>query len=240
MSKEIKILAVIALVIIVGALIGSNYYQKSVGNERIGANTTTNSNSVPANIGSATAVSAETLVQPDSVSRGPDDAKITLVEFYDPECEACAAFAPNLKQIATDYAGTVRIVSRYMPFHPNSVLAASYTEAAGEQGKFAEMQTMLFERQKEWGLIHGASEKETNKDVEAQFQKYAKELGLDLKKLDAAIKSGKFAEKVDRDKKDGQEIGVRQTPTFFVNGRKLLKYSADALRELIDEELAQP
>jgi protein-disulfide isomerase len=76
----------------------------------------------------------ETLVRPDSPTLGSSDAPVTLVEFLDPECESCAAFAPIVKKILQDYDGKVRLVVRYMPLHHNSLRAAALTEAAGEQG----------------------------------------------------------------------------------------------------------
>ena len=72
----------------------------------------------------------ENLVRPDSPAQGPENARVILVEFLDPECEACRAFYPTVKKILKEYEGRIRFVVRYMTFHSNSVLAASATEAA--------------------------------------------------------------------------------------------------------------
>ncbi len=227
MNKEIKILGAIAIVVIIGAIIGANYYRNSVQNAPVTVNSNTGKPSIP----------AETLVRPDSPTLGAADAPVTLVEFLDPECESCAAFGPVVKKILKDYDGKVRLVVRYMPLHPNSLRAATLTEAAGEQGKYWQMQELLFQKQSEWGERHGAPTSAPKPDVNALFDKYAAELGLDMEKVNSAIKENRYQAKLERDLRDGQTLGVRQTPSFFVNGRKLLRFSESDLRALIEDEL---
>lgn len=228
MRKEVKILGAIAVVVVIAAIVGANYYRSSVQSVPV----TGNSNR------GKPLINPETLVRPDSPTLGAANAKVTVVEFLDPECESCRAFNPSVKKILKDYDGRVRLVVRYMPFHPNSLLAASWTEAAGEQGKYWQMQELLFERQPEWGEKHRASAASQPKpDVKALFEKYAMELGLDLGKMSAAITQHRFTSKITRDQADGQSLGVRQTPTFFVNGRKLARFGEADLRALIDDEL---
>ncbi len=227
MRKEILILGVIILIVIIAAALGSNYYRDSKQNERV----TANSNSGKPKI------DPEQLVRPDSATLGPADAKITLVEFYDPECESCAVFAPIVKKILKEYEGKIRLVARYMPLHPNSLKAATFTEAAGEQGKYWEAQNLLFEKQGEWGTPHGPPSSTKKPDIDSLFNGYAKTLGLDMEKLNAAVKENRYAAKLERDKKDGQSLGVRRTPTFFVNGRELARFGEADLRSLIEEEM---
>jgi protein-disulfide isomerase len=230
MKKEYKILGAIAVVVIIGALIGASYYRKSVQNAPVGGG---NSNS-----GNKSALLLETLVRPDSPVLGAADAPVTMVEFLDPECESCAMFSPTVKKILSQYDGKVRLVVRYMPLHPNSLRAATLTEAAGEQGKYWQMQELLFQKQPEWGTKHGpASASTPPADINALFEKYAMELGLDLGRVNSAVRENRFQAKLDRDLKDGQTLGVRQTPTIFVNGRKLARLSETDLRAMIDEEL---
>lgn len=227
MKKEVKILVAIAIVVVVAAVIGASYYRSSVQNERI---TTTASNS------NKSSVNAEALIRPDSPTLGAADAPVTIVEFLDPECESCAGFAPVVKKLMKDYDGKVRLVVRCMPLHPNSLSAATFTEAAGEQGKYWQAQEMLFQRQPEWGTKHGAHGGPPA-DINALFRKYAAELGLDAGKMNAAFAANKYKEKTERDRKDGETLGVRQTPTLFVNGRKLARLTESDLQSLIDEEL---
>lgn len=229
MRKEVKILGAVALVVIIGAIIGASYYRSSVQNERIpSSNTGSNSNK--------STVNTENLLRPDSPTLGAADAPVTLVEFLDPECESCAAFSPVVKKIMKDYDGKIRLVVRYMPLHPNSLSAATFTEAAGEQGKYWQAQEMLFQKQSEWGTKHGP-QTSAPADINALFKKYAMELGLDTKKMDSAFAENRYNAKLQRDLQDGQTLGVRQTPSFFVNGRKLARFSEADLRALIDEEL---
>lgn len=225
MRKEVKILALIAVVVVVAAVLGAGYYRDSVQSER-----------------RPNAGSDNTLVRPDSPVLGPANAPVTLVEFLDPECESCGAFSPVVKKILKDYDGKVRLVVRYMPFHPNSVPAAALTEAAGEQGKYWEMQELLFRRQPEWGEIHGhgghaPAPAARREPAGVLFERYAAELGLDVERVRAAVNGNRYAAKVERDRRDGQTLGVTKTPTFFVNGRQLARFSQQDLRALIEDEL---
>jgi protein-disulfide isomerase len=228
MKKEVKILAAIAVVVIIAAIGGANYYRKSIQSESV---TTGNNPNQPK-------INPEQLVRPDSPTLGAADAKVTIVEFLDPECESCAAFSPTIKKMLKEYDGKVRLVVRYMPLHPNSFSAATFTEAAGEQGKYWEAQEMLFQKQPEWGTKHGP-QSGAPADINSLFKKYAMELGLDASKMDGAFAERRYIAKLERDKKDGQALGVRQTPTLFVNGRKLARLYESDLRSLIEEELSR-
>jgi protein-disulfide isomerase len=219
MRKEIKILVLIGAVVVIAAFLGARYYQESLQSER-----------------RSTAVNSS-LVRPDSPSLGLADAPVTLVEFLDPECESCRAFYPVVKRILKDYDGKVRLVVRYMTFHQNSALAATFTEAAGEQGKYWEMQETLFRRQPEWGERHGEPHAMPSVSPAPLFEKYATELGLDVEKIKSAVAQNRYAAKLERDRSDGQSLGVTQTPTFFVNGRRLARFNEQDLRSLIDEEV---
>jgi protein-disulfide isomerase len=220
MRKEVGILLAVAVVVVVAGVVGASYYRGSVQKAPVAADTSQN------------------LVRPDSATIGPAGAKVTVVEFLDPECESCAAFAPQVKGLLKEFEGRVRFVVRYMPLHKNAKLAAQYTEAAGEQGKYWEFQEKLFAEQGEWGEKHGAGhDHQPTAPVSTLFEKYGKEIGLNPEQLNAAAGNKKYADKADRDLADGRALGVRQTPTFFVNGRKLARLSIQDLRSLINEEL---
>lgn len=171
----------------------------------------------------------ELLVREDSPILGPAEAKVTIVEFLDPECESCRAAYPIVKQLMEEYPDDVRLVVRYFPLHGNSVLAAMATEAAGEQGKYEEMQALLFERQPEWG------EKQTPQDE--AFLAYAEELGLDMTKFAADMENPDYLAKVQRDQADGTALGVTGTPTFFVDWQWISRPSYAALKSAIDAGL---
>lgn len=219
MRKEIKILGAIAIIVAIAVLIGSNYYKKSEQSV-----SKTNSNSAKKSV-----ADPNVLIRPDSAKMGAANAQVTVVEFFDPECEACRAFNPKIKQILKDYEGKIRLVVRYMPLHSNSMLALQAIEAAGEQGKFWQMQELLFERQREWG--------EKREPQTALFEKYASEIGVNMEQFRAAIAANGYMTKIERDKSDGQSLGVRSTPTIFVNGRQLPGVDEQMLRSMIEEEL---
>ena len=221
MRKDVLILLIVAGVVIAAALVGSSYYKSSLEKDRRQQSVSGNS----------------ALVRDDSPTIGAADAKVTLVEFADPECESCAAFGPVIKKLLGQYDGNIRLVFRYMPLHPNSVPAGNLMEAAREQGKFWQAQDLLFQRQGEWGEKHGAPPNAPKPDIPVLFDKYANELALDVAAVRTAVNQNKFGSKFERDKRDGQSLGVRQTPTIFVNGRRLTRLSESDLKALIDEEL---
>lgn len=222
MRKEVKILLAIAAVVVVSAVAAAYIYQGSGQN-------TQKSTAKPT--GTPVRVDSSRLVRPDSPTIGPANAPVTLVEFFDPECESCRAFNPVIKKALKDYEGKIRLVVRYMPNHSNSMLAAQVLEAAGEQGKFWQMQELLLQKQQEWG--------EKREPQTELFRKYATEIGMNVGQMDAAISLGGYTPKIERDRADGQAIGATRTPTIFVNGRVLGTLDERQLRSLIDDELAQ-
>lgn len=228
MSKEIKILGAIIIAVVIAAIIGVNLYNNSAQNTAV----TTNSNG-----SNKSSANNEVLIRSDSYKLGKEDAKVTIVEFLDPECEACAAFHPVMKKVLKDYEGKTRLVVRYMPLHPNSMKAANFLEAAGEQGKYWEAQDLLLTKQGEWGTKHGQPANVPQPNVDEIFPKYAEELKLNVDQVKTAIADNKFGEKIKRDQKDGESLYVQRTPTIFVNGRKLATLSEPALTYLIDQEL---
>jgi protein-disulfide isomerase len=115
-----------------------------------------------------------------------------------------------------------------VPTHQHAVAAASSAEAAGLQGKFWEMHDMLYENQKEW---HEAF------DVRPIFEGYAKKIGLDVERFKTDVNSEPVAQRIFLDGKRGHSLGVKGTPTVFLNGREVPFESlpADKLRVLIKE-----
>ena len=166
-----------------------------------------------------------------SRSLGPPNAKVTVVEFLDPECESCRAMYPMIKHLLGQYEGRVRFVIRYMPLHPNSLYAAGALEAAGEQGRYWEMLETLFRNQPEWGSHHHPRPE--------LIPGYAREVGLDMQAFERFLSAGSHRRIVEADHADGRTLGVTGTPTFFVNGRLLERLGYETLKTLIDEELAK-
>ena len=162
----------------------------------------------------------------DDPSRGPATAPVTIVEFTDFQCPACAAMHPVIEEILKTYGDKVRFVVRDFPLdrHDNARKAAEAANAANAQGKFFEYIALLFKRQ--------------NALDTPSLKKYATELGLDRAKFDAALDRGVYASEVQRDVEEGEMYGVGVTPTIFVNGVQLRTLSAEGLREAIDRAAA--
>jgi protein-disulfide isomerase len=117
------------------------------------------------------------------------------------------------------------------------VFAATFTEVAGEQGKYWEARDLLFAKQREWATQHGATPDPTKPKIDKLFEKYAEELGLDRDKATRSIKERRFEAKIKQDEQDAKELGVRKTPSFFVNGRELVSFGEPELRHLVNEEM---
>ncbi|NQZ98479.1 MAG: thioredoxin domain-containing protein [Myxococcales bacterium] len=179
----------------------------------------------------AAAANPSRLERSHSHSLGPDDAKVTLVEFLDPECEACRAFHPRVKKLLSQYPKSVRLVLRYMPLHQNSVYAAGALEAAGEQNRFWEMLEVLFQNQPAWG-----NHQNPRPDLIPGF---ARQIGLDMAAFDRSMKAGLYRTLVEMDRSDGVALGVSGTPSFFVNGKPLVRLGYDPLRAMIEQEISR-
>lgn len=169
----------------------------------------------------------------DSYSLGPVDAKVTIVEFADFQCPACAAAEPIMMQFMDEYKDkSVRYIYRHFPIHNHSLESMNAGEYAGEEGKFFEYSQMLFANQSEWGDMPG--------DPTQYFVKYGKELGLDTVKLAEAVASKKYESKVNKDFSDAGDLGVNSTPTFFINGKKYVGVQPlSTLKTIVDGLLAE-
>jgi protein-disulfide isomerase len=162
----------------------------------------------------------------DDPSRGDANAPVTIVEFTDFQCPACAAMQPFLEEALKTYGSKVRLVVRDFPLtmHTNARKAAEAANAANAQGKFFEYTALLFKRQNALDI--------------ASLKKYATEIGLDRARFDADLDRGKYAAEVKHDMADGEIYGVDSTPAIFINGVALREMSMEALRSLIDRSLA--
>ncbi|MDQ3686016.1 MAG: thioredoxin domain-containing protein [Acidobacteriota bacterium] len=161
----------------------------------------------------------------DQPTKGNAAAKVTIIEFTDYQCPACAQTQPVIERLAKEYGDRVQLVVRDFPLrqHANAFKSAEAAEAAREQGKFWEYVSLLFGNQ---SALDSANLKE-----------YATRVGLDRRKFDAALDSGKYAEKVQRDLQDGTRFGVNSTPTLFVNGRRIEDRSYEGVKSIIENAL---
>jgi protein-disulfide isomerase len=162
----------------------------------------------------------------ESPVRGSPMAPVTIVEFSDFECPFCAAAHPVLEQIVEESGGKVRLVFKQFPLdaHPNARAAARAAIAAGKQGKFWEMHDRLFEHQ-------DALEPH-------QLEGHAKALGLDTERFGEDMESEATERRIEEDRALGRRVGVRGTPSIFINGR-LFEGSLRGLPAYVQEELAR-
>lgn len=142
------------------------------------------------------------------------NAKVTVTEFLDFECEYCGALFPAMEEMRSKYKGRVTFVTRYflIQSHTNTLTSALAVEAAGQQGKYEDMYRKMFQNQHEWG--------EAKVDKSDVFRTYAQEIGLDMKAYDAAIADPKSKERIMFDVEGGKALGVTGTPTVFINDTK--------------------
>jgi protein-disulfide isomerase len=161
--------------------------------------------------------------------RGAADAPVTLEEFGDFQCPPCGGLEPYLQQIERDYASSLRVIFRNFPFaiHEHAHEAAYAAEAAGLQGRFWEMHDLLYREQAVWAKT---------KDVQPLFDSYAGMIGLNLERFKKDAGGEQVKTKVESDRKRGEELGVRNTPTIFINNQSVPPTSLNpvALRAAID------
>jgi protein-disulfide isomerase len=165
-------------------------------------------------------------VRPDDPVRGNPRAPVTIVLFSDFQCPFCARVGPTLDEVERAYGDKVRIVWKHqpLPFHQQALPAAEAAEAAREQGKFWQMHDRLF-----------ASQRELSPDA---YGRIARELGLDVKKFEAAVQSGKARARIQQDQQLASQVGAQGTPTMFVNGERVVGAVPFAqLKAVIDRQL---
>lgn len=172
---------------------------------------------------------ADALVRDHSPVIGPANAPVTIVEFFDPSCEACRAFYPPLKQILALFPNDVRLVVRYAAFHEGSDAAVKLLEAARLQGKYEPVLEALLEYQPEWA-DHGKP------DLDKAWSR-AKDAGLDVERARRDADRAEIAAILKDDSADVQTLQVTRTPTFFVNGEPLTNFGPRPLYEMVKSEV---
>lgn len=196
MSKQNKIILIIAAVIIAVGLI---YALR--GNKIPGSDNGQNNN------GQTYEGNLRPIDSTDQVW-GEIGASVKMIVYSDFECPFCAQFAATMKQIETEFFGKIAIAFRHYPLagHPEAEKAAEASECAAEQGKFWEMHDKLFADN-----IAGRMSAE-------QFKKDAADLSLNQEQFNQCLDSGKYRDKISRQKSEGDKAGVTGTPTSFLNG----------------------
>ncbi len=231
-SKHMKkILPFIIILLVLGVALVSAWALKKRSSGTV-TPITNNPNSPPHANTNDTVVTGVAGAEPPHIL-GPNSAPAKLEEFGDFECPPCGALHPILVQMHKEFGDKLQITFREFPLapaHQHAIAAASAAEAAGLQGKFWEMHDLLYENQKAW---HEAF------DVRPIFEGFAKQIGLDMNRYQNDLNSDQVAERILNDGKRGHSMGVKGTPTVFLNGREVPFESlpSDKLRVLINLEL---
>ncbi|MDP2837942.1 MAG: thioredoxin domain-containing protein [Candidatus Moranbacteria bacterium] len=168
----------------------------------------------------------------NAIVSGPQDAKVTIVEFSDFECPYCKTFHKDLKQVAAAYGDQVRLVYKHLPlsFHVQAENAAIAAQCANEQGKFDIYADYLFTKQTEWSKTSGLQ----------KFKDYAWWLKLDFRAFSSCLDSEKYKDKVAKDKEEAANLLISATPATFVGGTFLDgAVTADDIKQAIEAELAK-
>jgi len=143
-------------------------------------------------------------------ARGPASASINVVLFSDYQCPFCARAEPVVRSLEQAHPGEVRVVFKNMPlpFHDRAWLAAKAALAAGEQGKYWEYHDALFAHQ--------------NALDRASLERYAADMGLDARRFARDLDDARLEARLEADVADADALGVKGTPTLFVNGRRVV------------------
>lgn len=213
MTKEVKmVLGVVAVVVVFAGL---GFFLLKQQND---------------NLPKVSTDQSEALTRSTPNVRGKADSTIKVIEFGDIQCPACAAVNPLMDELYKQYGDRVSFTFRHfpLPMHANAYAGSDAAEAAGEQGKFWDMVTKLYEVQPIWA--------ETS-DPSPTYEKLAQELGLNMDQFTKAYSSKAHRNRIDQDKADGQYLGVNGTPTFYVNGEQILQGGPAQVKNKIEELL---
>ena len=177
------------------------------------------------------AVEGSRLVRMHTPIIGPQNAPVTIVEFFDPACETCRAFYPIVKQIMAQHPDKVRLALRYAPFHHGSDQVVKLIEAARKQGLYTPVLEALLAAQPEWA-DHAAP------NIGIAFEAAAR-AGLDMERARQDMETPEIQAVLAQDIEDLTALQVSKTPTFFVNGRSLPSFGPEQLTRLVAEEVGK-
>ena len=209
-----KRLAVVALLVAALAFIGGTLYFKSQTRQQAT---------------SAVQDNNQALIRPHAPVFGNAQAKVTIVEFFDPACETCRAFYPIVKDIIRSGFGEVNLVLRYAPLHQGSDIAIQILEAARQQDLYWPVLEKVLETQPLWADHAGPNPQ--------RIWELIGGTGLDIAKARAAMHDPAIRQALEQDMADMAALKVSKTPSFFVNGTPLSRFGVEELRTLVSDEL---
>jgi len=177
------------------------------------------------------AVDTPALARFHSPTAGDADARVHIVEFFDPACGTCRDFYPFVKRLMEAHPGKIRLTLRYAPFHKGSDEVVKLLEAARKQGQFWPALEALLAAQDRWTIQHVAR-------LDLALPVVAR-LGLDMQRLGQDMRAPALDQLLSQDLQDAGTLKVSQTPEFFVNGRPLPSFGYDELKALVEQALRE-
>lgn len=210
--KNKKLIVLALIVLAAGFLLAINLYK---GSEEQKLEKLSSSNS-------------SVFVRSYSPSFGENKNKIVLVEFIDPQCEACAYYSKDINKIYKEYYENISLVIRYLANHKNSVFTVKILEASRTQNKFKEVLDVIYTTQNKWA-VHGKESPLLLWDLLKVVD------GLDIEKLKKDVNSIDVSDILKQDRADAAKLNVRGTPTLFINSKKVDRISYDKVSEVLDE-----
>lgn len=233
-SKSSATPLIIIGIIFAATILGIYAVSQSGGDDTAG-NTNQNTNS---SSGTDAALEAYAKAPPGAVPAnflGPENSPVVVEEFADFQCPTCGVVHPKMKEVMSHFSGKVKFIFRNYPLiqaHPNAYDAAVAAEAAGQQGKFWQMQEQIFANQGNWSSLPNARN---------AFKDYAGKIGLDATKFENDILAMNTKLRVDADMERGKKLNIQQTPTILINGKPVpfSQVEVESLKTLINAELAK-
>lgn len=157
---------------------------------------------------------------------GNPDADVHIVEYMDFQCPPCAKGYFILKSYLKKYPSRIQVEQKYFPWLKNrhALQSALFSECSAKQEKFWEYSHLLLQRQKLWKKL-------SEDDAQLMFRKMANEIGLDEFALADCLMDNQTQQTILNERKEGESLGIRRTPTYFING-KMVVGATNLQREL--------
>jgi protein-disulfide isomerase len=179
----------------------------------------------------AVSVDRSVLIRFHSPSLGDSNAKVDIVEFFDPVCDACRVVYLWVKKLMDENPGRVRLTLRYAPFHRGADQIVRLLEAAGRQGKYWQTLEVVLATQRTWTINNTVR-------LDLALNEVAS-VGLDMQRLQEDMQRPEFARLMALDLNDATALKVRGTPEFYINGRVLPELRLDELKAAVDRAVRE-
>lgn len=227
-------LVIIGMVLLTVVFGGWWWYQSSTKKSPV-ANSNTRTNTATQQPPNNNTLTSSVLGAQPPHFKGGQNASVTVEEFADYQCPTCAVMHPVMNEVTANYGSRIKFIFRNYPLtqiHKNAYEAAAAAEAAGLQGKFWEMQNLLFQNQRNWSNVS---------EIRPVFEGYAQTLGLNMDQFKADVLGVRARERVDLDLRRAQSLNLSSTPSVLVNGRPVPfeQMTVDGMKQIIDAELAK-